>query len=412
MRRIKRYALVSIVVLLSWSVAQVNLTFWSWRTEDVDAYRQFIAAFEASNPGITVQFIPYRNVEYNTIIATALQGGRGPDIIHLRSYGGMEPLANAGYLMPLDDKVEALAGFDPDILRGATNRADGRIYGVPFALQTLQVLYNTRIFGELGLEEPTTWDEFIALNEALRAAGYTPIANGTADPWTNETFFGVVAPNFYGCNAFYEEVTSGATDFTDPRFRAGIEKMLELRPYLPANFTGIAYTDIQAMFAFEQAAMMLGGSYEFAALKNINPAIEIGVFPIPPEREGDELCISSYMDGSYGINAATNHPEEALAFIRFLASQEFGQMFADTLQQISAVPGVVPTDPLLAEVTELNANHGTPYLMLTAFRYGQPSGSTLLQNELQAVMAGDKEIDEAIAVIQRGIAEWFEPFQD
>jgi raffinose/stachyose/melibiose transport system substrate-binding protein len=412
MQSLKRYALVSVVLLLGWSLAQVNLTFWSWRTEDVDAYRQFIAAFEAEHPGVTVQFIPYRNVEYNTVLATALQGGRGPDIIHLRSYGGMEQLANAGYLRPLTDEVPALQAFDPGILLGATNRADGEIYGVPFALQTLQVLYNTRIFSELGLEEPATWDEFIALNEALLEAGHTPIANGTADPWTNETFFGVVAPNFYGCNAFYDEVTRGQTDFTDPRFRASIEKMLELRPYLPANFTGIAYTDIQAMFAFEQAAMMLGGSYEFAALKNINPALELGVFPVPPERQGDELCISSYMDGSYGINATTAHPEEALAFIRFLASQAFGQMFADTLQQISAVPGVAPTDPLLAEVTELNANHGTPYLMLTAFRYGQPSGSTLLQNELQAVMAGDKEIDEAVAVIQRGVAEWFEPFQD
>ncbi|HEY8531312.1 MAG TPA: extracellular solute-binding protein, partial [Limnochorda sp.] len=68
----------------------VTLTFWSWRTEDVDAYNQFIKAFEAEHPGIHVRFIPYRNTEYNTILATALQAGSGPDIIHLRAYGGME----------------------------------------------------------------------------------------------------------------------------------------------------------------------------------------------------------------------------------------------------------------------------------------------------------------------------------
>jgi hypothetical protein len=48
--------------------------------------------------------------------------------------------------------------------------------------------------------------------------------------------------------------------------------------------------------------------------------------------------------------------------------------------------------------------------MLTAFRFGQPSGSTLLQNEMQAVMGDSKTIDEAVANIQRGVAEWFEGF--
>jgi raffinose/stachyose/melibiose transport system substrate-binding protein len=49
--------------------------------------------------------------------------------------------------------------------------------------------------------------------------------------------------------------------------------------------------------------------------------------------------------------------------------------------------------------------------MLTAFRFGQPSGSTLLQNEMQAAMGGDKTVDEAVTNIQRGVAEWFEGFR-
>ena len=84
---------------------KVNLTFWSWRTEDVDAYNKFIAAFNEKHPDINIEFVAYRNTEYNTILATALQAGSGPDILHLRAYGGMEPLAKAGYLMALDRKV-------------------------------------------------------------------------------------------------------------------------------------------------------------------------------------------------------------------------------------------------------------------------------------------------------------------
>ncbi|MCR4402973.1 MAG: extracellular solute-binding protein [Firmicutes bacterium] len=80
---------------------KAELTFWSWRTEDIDAYAKSIRAFQTSNPDISMKFMSFKNTEYNTILATALQGGTGPDIIQLRSYGGMEALANAGYLVPL-----------------------------------------------------------------------------------------------------------------------------------------------------------------------------------------------------------------------------------------------------------------------------------------------------------------------
>ena len=141
----------------------------------------------------------------------------------------MEPLAKAGYLMPLDGKVPELESFSRDVLLGAINRADGRVYGVPFAVQTVQVLYNKAIFRELGLEEPSTWDEFLQLAAKVKEAGYIPFANGGKEGWTLETYFGAVAPTFYGGSTFFDDVTSGEAAFTDIRFKAAIEKMLELR---------------------------------------------------------------------------------------------------------------------------------------------------------------------------------------
>lgn len=406
-----RLAPLLVLLLTGATLAQTTLNFWSWRTEDVEAYEQFIEEFQSEHPDIRVVFTPYRNTEYNTIVATALQGGGGPDIVHLRAYGGMEPLAEAGHLVRLDGKVAALAEFDPEILLGATNRADGGIYGVPFALQTVQVLYNQRLFDELGLEEPQTWQEFVEVSEALQAAGYNALANGTKEPWTVETLFGAVAPGYYGCSAYFNDVVSGAADFTDARFTRALGKMLELRPYLADNYEGVAYTDMQSIFAFEQAGMMIGGSYELGIFEQLNPDLEVGVFAFPTEDASDPACISVYVDGSYGINAASPHQEEALAFIEFLATREYGQMFSDTLKQISAVPGVEPTDPVLSELVGMMNEQGTPFLMLTAFRFGQPSGSTLLQNEMQAAIAGEKTVEEAAQAIQRGIATWHAPFQ-
>lgn len=398
-------AVLATLVLVGTVFAQTTtLDFWSWRTEDVDAYNSFIAKFEETHPDIKVKFTPYKNTEYNTILATALQGGGGPDIVHLRAYGGMESLAQAGLLVPLGDKVPALAGFDPNVLRGATNRADGKVYGVPFALQTIQVLYNKDVFDKLGLSEPTTWSEFLDVAQKIKDSGIDALANGSKDGWTVETLFGGM-PAFYGCNAFYDDIAAGTTNFEDPRFKNALEHMVAVEPYMASNYVGVGYTDMQSLFAYGQAGMMIGGSYELGNMASLNPDLKIGSFTIPDD-EG-KTCETFYVDGSYGINAASKNQEAATEFVNFLASQEYGQMFTDTLKQISAVPGTVPTDPTLAVMSDRMASEGTPYLMLTLFRFGTPSGSTLLQNEMQAVLAGSETVDDAVANIQRGVATWY-----
>ncbi|HLV09202.1 MAG TPA: extracellular solute-binding protein, partial [Halanaerobiales bacterium] len=219
----KKFLIIFLMVLIfsltavAMAEEEVTLSFWSWRTEDIDAYEYFISEFNKEHPNIKINFEPYKNTEYNTILATALQGGSGPDIIHLRAYGGMEDLANAGYLTPLDGKVTEFENFPQDILAGATNRRDERVYGVPFAVQYVQVLYNKELFNQLGLEIPETWDEFLNVARKAKDAGYFAFANGTKEGWTNETLFGGIAPTFYGGNDFYYEVVDGTTTFEDPR---------------------------------------------------------------------------------------------------------------------------------------------------------------------------------------------------
>ncbi len=51
------------------------------------------------------------------------------------------------------------------------------------------LFYNKAIFSELGLEVPKTWDEFIAVCEAVKADGkYTVLSAGAADQWPLNMF--------------------------------------------------------------------------------------------------------------------------------------------------------------------------------------------------------------------------------
>ena len=48
---------------------------------------------------------------------------------------------------------------------------DGQIYAVPWSQDGKVFYYNKKIFEENNLTVPTTWNEFIATQDALKAAG-------------------------------------------------------------------------------------------------------------------------------------------------------------------------------------------------------------------------------------------------
>ena len=322
-------------------------------------------------------------------------------------------LLQGGFLGDISD-VATADGWDkllPDSAMDVISH-NGQVYAVPFEFQMTNIAwYNKAVLESVGIASaPQTWDELIAVAEDLQEAGYYAFANGSSEPWTLETLFGGVAPAFYGGTDFFDELVAGETDFSDPRFTEALERILALRPYLAPNHQGVNYSDMQTSFAFGMAGMLVGGSYELGTMENLNPELRVGSFPFPND-EGPGP-VSVYVDGSYGISANSPHQDEALRFIEFLATREFGQMFTDTLQQLSAVPGVEPSGQELSDIVALVDADSTPYLFLTAFRFGQPSGSTLLQNELQAAMGDSKSIEEVAETIQQGLATWHPAFMD
>lgn len=389
----------------------VTLSVWSWRPEDEDAYTAIFDLYEEQNPGVTVEFRPYVNTEYNTILATGLTEEGGPDVAQLRAYGQLQPLVEAGQLLPLDDEVQQLSGFPDEILEGARGAEDDALYGVPFAVQTLQVFYNRTLFSEQGLEEPETWDEFLAVLEAFETAGTTPIAATGRDAWMLPILHDTLAAARYGGPAFQEAVLAGETDFSDPDYVASIEVVESLQAYLPEDVSGVAYTDAQTLFTTGQAAMFAGGSFELGFFRSQAPDLDLGVFSVPPPPDSpvEETLVPGYVDGSYGVNAESDQQEAALDLVRWMATEEFGQAFTDELGQVSAVPGVEPSDELLAEIVSSYEANPTPYLLLVDFRYGEPLGTDLMGTGMQELFLGSASPSDVATDVQEGVAQWFQP---
>lgn len=395
------------------SAEDVTLKMWSWRTEDVDKYNEIFAVFEAENPGITVDFEAFQNTEYNQILTTGLAGSDGPDVPMVRSYGLLQPLVEAGQLEPIDGKVDGLDEIAPSVMSGAKGRADGKTYAVPLSTQTLQMFYNKKIFADNGLTVPTTWDEFIANNEKLLAAGITPMALGAKDDWVLPIFSDIIGSARYGGSEYEAKLLSGETDFNDPNYVAAIQLVEDMEKYLSPDVVGVAYSDSQVQFTAGQAAQYPGGSFEIATFKSQAPDLDFGSFqvPVPPDAVLDTPVSPSYADGNIAINAKSAHKDEAVKLLNWMAGPEFGQLYADKLNQFSVVPGVNYNDPIMQEAWSNYQKGQAPYLQLVDFRYGEPMGSAILGQQIQKLFLGDVTAADAAAAVWDGVSQWFKPGQ-
>jgi len=413
MKKVGLFLIIVIALLMTFPVAaqKTELTFWTWRPEDTEKYEKLLASFEKQNPGITVKISAFKNTEYNTILSAALSGGSGPDVFQSRAYGGLETFAQSGYMESLESWVPELKNFNKETLRGSRSIKDGKIYGVPFATQTLFVFYNKKIYQELNLKVPETWDEFLANCAAAKKVGYQGIANGGKEGWTLEVMMGSICPNFYGANDFYDPLIAGKTTFQDPRYVGAIAKLKELTPYMPDMYMGVSYTDMQSAFINEMAAHFIGGSFEAGYFSSQNPKLEFDIFPGPTAKKGEPHYVSVYADGNFSMNSASKHKDASAKLLRFFASKETGDFFIRDLQQVSPIPGVdTSSSPYITKVLSLQ-KYSTPYIFLVGFRYNQPTGSTLIQSALQGFLAGKFDAAEVCKQVQEGIATYYEPFK-
>lgn len=388
-----------------------TLRVWSWRTEDITHYNKIFDVFTEQNPCIEVDFQAFVNTEYNQILQTGLTGSDGPDVAQVRTYGLLQPLIEGGNLVPLDDIVPEALEISDSIISGAKGRADGKLYGVPFASQTLQMFYNKDIFAEHGLDVPGTWDEFMNVLDTLQGSDVTPLAVGGKDAWMMPIVHEVFGSSRYGGAEFEKDVLSGAKQFSDTDYVASLQVLKDMQPYMPADVVGVGYAESQVLFSSGLAAMFPGGSFELAFFTNENPDLNLGVFQVPPPPGSvlDHPTSQSWADGNFGVSTRSAHPAEAEKLIQFIASPEFGQMVADEIKQFSPIPGVEFKDPVMADMWNLYSENPAPYLMLVNFRYGSPSGTDLIGEGVQEMFLDTKTPAQVAEQVDAGLSEWFEP---
>ncbi len=409
-------ALLASTLIAGTAAAQdVTLTIESWRNDDLAIWQdQIIPAFEAAHPGIKLNFTPSAPAEYNAVLNSKLDAGSAGDIITCRPFDASLALYDAGHLADITD-LEGMASFS-DVSKSGWSTDDASVqFCVPMASVIHGFIYNKDAFEEVGVDVPTTVDEFFAVLDAIKEDGnYTPMAMGTNDQWEAATMgYNNIGPNYWNGEEGRLALLSGEQSLTDEAWVAPYRQLARWGEYLGDGYEAQTYPDSQNIFTLGRAAIYPAGSWEISGF-NALVDFEMGAFYPPVQAAGDTCYISDHTDIGIGMNAATEHAEEAAIFLNWVGSSEFATIFANSLPgffPLSDAP-VTLDDPLAQEIIswrgECESSIRSTYQVLSR---GTPNLENDTWNASVAVIKGAETPEDAGARLQAGLASWYEPQQ-
>ncbi|MEZ5779672.1 MAG: ABC transporter substrate-binding protein [Paracoccaceae bacterium] len=391
----------------------VTLTIESWRNDDLTIWQdKLIPAFEASHPGIKVEFTPSAPAEYNAALNSKLDAGSAGDLITCRPFDASLALYDAGQLADLSG-LASMANFS-DVAKSAWQTDDGSAtFCVPMASVIHGFIYNKDAFAELGLDVPATEADFFAALDKIKEDGtYIPMAMGTNDQWEAATMgYNNIGPNYWKGEEGRLALIKGEQRLTDEDWVAPYRQLAKWKDYLGDGFEAQTYPDSQNLFTLGRAAIYPAGSWEISGF-NAQAGFEMGAFPPPVANAGDECYISDHTDIALGMNAKTAHPDEAKAFLEWVGSPEFATLYANALPgffSLNSTP-VAMEDPLAQEfVSWRDKCHSTIRSTYQILSRGTPNLENETWNASAAVIKGTETPEDAGARLQEGLASWYDP---
>lgn len=165
------FALLSLVACTRSEPNAVVLKFWAMGRE-AEVVPALLADFEREHPGIRVEVQALPQTAMHEKLLTAFAGDALPDVGQIGNTW-MPELATLGALAPLQAYVDA-----SDVVRRDdyfagiwdTNVIDGRLYGVPWYVDTRLLFYRKDLLAAAGFAEPPRdWSEWRRAMAALKA---------------------------------------------------------------------------------------------------------------------------------------------------------------------------------------------------------------------------------------------------
>lgn len=308
------------------SSREVDLRFWAMGREG-EVVAQLLPEFERTHPGIrvTVQQLPWTAAHEKLL--TAFAGDATPDLCQLGNTWIPELVAlNA--LEPLDRYAAASTIVDGgDYFAGIwdTNRIDGRLFGVPWYVDTRLMFYRRDLLRQAGFSSPPrTWQEWTQMLAAVQR-------DAPADRHAILLPLNEVEPLL--ALALQEDEpllreNGRWGNFEAAGFRRALQFYLEMfeRGWAPA-VSGAAVSNLWSEFGRGRFVFFVSGPWNIGELRRRLPAEQQGTWmtaPLPgPDGPGASIAGGS----SLVVFRASRHQEAAWRLVEFLSQPAVQRRF-------------------------------------------------------------------------------------
>ncbi|QGQ98043.1 extracellular solute-binding protein [Paenibacillus psychroresistens] len=350
---------------------------------EIGAIPQINEQFMKENPTIKVTYEGMPGAQYSEFIKSKFATNDASDVIMLNpGISSVGSYSKAGFIRDLSDQPW-IKDFTPSVIEAIS--INGKIYGTPNEMVVLGVYYNKEIFTKLALKTPTNWDEFLAVCEAIKSEGLTPISIGNNDGWMTLAALYSMGSSLIKDPDFDKKINARSTKFNGT-WNEMVNQWFSLndKGYLTPKSTSISLDQAQKDFVGGKAGMYIDGSWSLAGLLKINPNMKLGMFAMPANKAGEETVVSASIGTTWTINARTKNLAAAQLYLAYWAKKATLMEWAKSQASFITLKDV--TSDIAPELSEISHSLATGKSHSYLSTYWEQSEAA--QNEMMASAQG------------------------
>ncbi len=309
---------------------------------EIDAISAAAKAFEAANPGTTIELIHTPHDSYNEKIGAAVSAGNLPDIIELDA-PFLSNYVWSGFLQPIDGLIDPklLADMTPSNISQGTYPPDGKLYATSLIDSTVVLYASKKQLESLNIRIPTgvddawTGEEFQAALKTLSTAPGVkwPIdlfrAYGTKTEWIPYGYEPLLISA--GCDLIDRETWKAAGTLDS---KACVDATAMMAQWVKNGWVVPQSAGSNQFYAEGRPAALAWGGFWFYAEAEKAMGDDLIALPLP---KFGEKAASPNGTWIYAISAEASDPELAGKFLSFMIQDP---AYQEAYRSHSGFPGL------------------------------------------------------------------------
>ena len=313
-----------------------ELSFAHWRAEDKSVFDQIIADFVKKNPKVTVRQDISPSNDYQSTALQKIRGGSVGDAFTAFRGAQFTDIAKAGIFSDLSGQADLTGRYQTNLI--SAGASDGKQLGLPYQLVFNMPVTNTDLLAKNGYAElPADWDGFLAMCDALKGKGITPIAWPGGDAGNAGQLLNAMVMNNAPSDDAFAKIESGEYKATDDWFLTTLKQYAQLRPYFQSGAKGTGAEAAQQLFVSQKAALLATGSYMVGAIRKLGATFPLGLYA-PITTTADKAKYEGIFNATFilGVNAKSSKRGAALAWLKHLSDPAVAATYANgTVQHVT-----------------------------------------------------------------------------